>query len=203
MKLTIINIGISNLGSLLEALRRIGVHFEVVEDSDAIAGAESVILPGVGAFRDGMSALERLAMVEPLRNYASSGRPLFGICLGMQMLFDSSAEMGFHEGLGILSGRVIRLESSLPEARIPNMGWCDVTTKSRGGNFFREKPESYYFLHSYWCKCTDAEDVAATIDFGIPVTAAVEHQNIRGVQFHPEKSQDVGLDLLERLFHQI
>lgn len=198
-KLSIINLGISNIGSLLEAFRRIGADYELIDSAGQIGSAECIVLPGVGSFRDGMAALLRNGLAPALHRHAELDKPLLGICLGMQMLFESSQEQGQHEGLGLLKGHVRRLEISRPDMRVPNMGWCDVMPSSQTGKlltFGTTNLDSFYFLHSFWCDCADETDVAATIDFGYPVTAAVERGHLCGVQFHPEKSQDAGLDLL-------
>lgn len=205
MKHSVVDLGISNLGSLLEAFRRIGADFELVNSPGDLKSAESVFLPGVGAFEDGMAAMGSMGLVEPLKELARTGTPLFGICLGMQMLFDESFENGRTKGLGILPGVVKKLEPNPPENRVPNMGWFDVRpSKARPGSRLSfASIDSFYFLHSYWCDNQNSEDLAATIDFGYPVTAAVEANNVCGVQFHPEKSQDPGLDLLANYIERL
>lgn len=186
----IVDIGLSNIGSVRQALSRVGAQSMTARSAGDLEGAGAVILPGVGAFGDGMAALRGQGLVEPLRRHASEGRPLLGICLGMQLLADTSEEHGLHEGLGIVPGRVVRLAPSDPSLPVPNIGWCDVATD--GGD------DAYYFAHGYHLVPDDPADVAGAFDYGGPVTAIVRRGSVTGVQFHPEKSQDAGLEMLER-----
>jgi glutamine amidotransferase len=198
MKLSIISLGISNLGSLQEALRRIGASCELINTAQEICRAHSLVLPGVGAFQEGMASLHRQGLVAPLVDYAASGRPLLGICLGMQLLFKKSHEQGEHVGLGILPGEVKKLTPPAPNFRLPHMGWADVRSTTMGQDLLGEREEAYYFLHSYVAEPELPNHLAATFDFGHPRAAAVRRDLIFGVQFHPEKSGDAGLDLLQR-----
>jgi glutamine amidotransferase len=184
--LIIVDIGLSNIGSVRQALSRVGAQSMTASSAGELEGAGAVILPGVGAFGDGMAALRAQGLVEPLRKHAAAGRPLLGICLGMQLLADQSQEHGRHEGLGIVPGRVVRLTPADPSLPVPNMGWCDVAD------------DAYYFAHGYHLVPDDPADVAGAIDYGGPVTAIVRRGSVTGVQFHPEKSQDAGLEMLER-----
>lgn len=189
----IVDIGLSNIGSVRQALSRVGAESMTARSAGDLAGADAVILPGVGAFGDGMAALRDQGLVEPLRAHAAAGRPLLGICLGMQLLASSSEEHGDHEGLGIVPGRVVRLSPSDPSLPVPNIGWCDVSdVASQDGD------EAYYFAHGYHLIPDDPADVAGVFDYGGPVTAIVRRGSVTGVQFHPEKSQDAGLEMLER-----
>lgn len=198
MKVAIISLGISNLGSLQEALRRIGATCELITSGQDVDLAHSLVLPGVGAFQEGMTSLHRQGLAAPLAAYAASGRPLLGICLGMQLLFQKSHEQGEHAGLGILPGQVKKLTSASPSFRLPHMGWADVRSTTIGQDLLGEGEEAYYFLHSYVAEPEHPDDLAATFDFEGPRTAAVRRNRILGVQFHPEKSGDAGLDLLQR-----
>ena len=198
MKISVVNLGICNLGSLIEAFRRIGVSCEIVEDANAVAQSRALVLPGVGSFGDGMAAIHRLGLAESIQRHAQAGKKLLGICLGMQLLFEESEEHGKHKGLGIFSGRVVKLKKTMSGARIPNMGWCEVTPAANGCSLFVAGPQDFYFIHSFHCECQNPAVVAAPLDFGYSVAAAVERGNLSGVQFHPEKSQDAGLALLER-----
>lgn len=196
--LGIVDLGISNIGSVLRAFQRLGSSPALVNNARAIAEVQSIVLPGVGAFGDGMAALRARGLVEPLREAARAGKPILGFCLGMQLLADGSEEYGDHEGLGLIPGRVIRLKPG-PAERVPNIGWCDVSPHD-GSRLFRDTPAGtpFYFVHSYHLDCTEPGHVAATIAFGSqPVTVAVEHGNIFGLQCHPEKSQDAGLLVLD------
>ena len=188
----IVDIGLSNIGSVRQALSRVGAQSMTARSAGDLEGAGAVILPGVGAFGDGMAALRDQGLVEPLRHHAAEGRPLLGICLGMQLLASSSEEHGRHEGLGVVPGRVVRLSPSDPALPVPNIGWCDVADVSDDGE------EAYYFAHGYHLVPDDPADVAGVFHYGGPVTAIVRRGATTGVQFHPEKSQDAGLEMLER-----
>ena len=197
--IALVDSGVSNLASVIGALARVRAPVEVVREAAGLGRASAIILPGVGAFGDGMAGLRERGLVAPLREAARKGTPLLGICLGMQLLVEESEEHGRHEGLGLLPGRVHRLAADQPGFRVPNMGWCDVAVP-RPGALFPDpaRRESFYFVHSYFVD-TRPENVTAVIEFsGRSVAAALEAQNICGVQFHPEKSQDAGLDLLAR-----
>jgi glutamine amidotransferase len=197
--IALVDSGVSNLASVIGALARVHAPVEVVRDAGTLARASAIILPGVGAFGDGMAGLRERGLVEPLRTAARAGKPILGICLGMQLLVDESEEHGRHEGLGLLPGRVRRLVADQAGFRVPNMGWCDVAVPRPGALFpDGSRREAFYFVHSYHVD-TAPQNVAATIEFsGRSVPAALESRNICGVQFHPEKSQDAGLDLLAR-----
>lgn len=197
--LAVIDMDMGNLQSVLEGFRRVGGQPQVTTRAEEIERATAVILPGVGAFGDGMASLRQKGLVGPLRRHAVElKKPLFGICLGMQLLADEGEEHGRHRGLGLISGRTVRLRPTEPGCRVPNMGWCDVAVPKRQSALFAAIPqgEPFYFAHSYHVVCADPADVAATIDYGGPVTAGIERDNLFGVQFHPEKSQDAGLDVL-------
>lgn len=194
----IVDIGLSNIGSVRQALSRVGAQSMTARSAGDLEGASAVILPGVGAFGDGMAALRGQGLVEPLRRHAAAGRPLLGICLGMQLLADTSEEHGLHEGLGIVPGRVVRLAPSDPSLPVPNIGWCDVADVSDVSDASGEGEGCFYFAHGYHLVPDDAADVAGVFDYGGPVTAIVRRGSVTGVQFHPEKSQDAGLEMLER-----
>jgi glutamine amidotransferase len=202
--ITVIDSGIANIGSVLAACRRIGAPAAVTTNARQVAAAEALILPGVGAFAKGMESLRRHDLVEPIRDAAAAGTPILGICLGMQLLADKSEEFGLHDGLGLISGRVVRLPES-PGERIPNIGWCDVATAERAKLFVGiASGSAFYFVHSYYLVCDDAADSAAEITFGNRrICIAVERGNVFGAQFHPEKSQEPGLRLLANFMHAI
>lgn len=201
--LTMVDMGMGNLQSVVEAFRRVGAEVRTTDRPEQIDRAEAIILPGVGAFGDAMKRLRTGGLVEPLRRHAvERGRPLFGICLGMQLLADVSEEHGTHDGLGLIGGRVVPLKATQPGFRVPNMGWCDVTPAGNGAGF--TTGASFYFAHSYHLVCSEGGDVAGTIDYsGRPLTVAIERGNIFAAQFHPEKSQEAGLDLLERMTRRL
>jgi len=197
--LTMVDMDVGNLQSVSEAFRRVGAAVEITDTPAGIDAASVLILPGVGAFGDAMEQLRAKGLVEPIRTHAlGRRRPLRGICLGMQLLADESEEHGLYPGLGLIRGRVLRLHPSQPGFRVPNMGWCDVADSRRRG--WLRPGDALYFAHSYHLACSDRDDIVATIEYsGSPVTVAVERNNIIGVQFHPEKSQGAGLNLLEAL----
>ena len=198
--IAMIDMGIGNLQSVIGAFRRVGAALTATADPDDVEQADAVILPGVGAFGDGMASLHEKGLVEPLRTHSlEKQKPLLGICLGMQLLAESGDEHGKHEGLGLVRGRAVRLAPTTPEARVPNIGWCDVAFDEDSTTLFTglATNEPFYFAHSYHVLCEEPADVAASFDYGgVPVTAALERGSILGVQFHPEKSQDSGLSVL-------
>ena len=182
-------------GSVVHALQRIGVSTEVTRDPDVISGGAAAVLPGVGAFGDGMASLKEAGLDHALRDHVAAGRPLLGICLGMQLLADVGTEHGVFGGLGLIPGRVVRLDATTRAERVPNIGWCDTVGTTTNGPVPRGG--CFYFVHSYHVVPDDPRDIAATVaDFG-GFCAAVAAGPVWGVQFHPEKSQDEGLAVLE------
>jgi glutamine amidotransferase len=195
--LAVIDYGAGNLRSVLHALNHLGAEsIRVVQDPRDLQGADKIILPGVGAFGAGMQKLREQRLAQPIKDAVFAGVPYLGICLGMQFLFERSDEMGDHEGLGLLPGHVTRF-AAMPNLKVPHMGWNQLQP-CRVSPLLKNLPnESYaYFVHSYYCVPTNPDDVLVTVEYGIPFTAAVEHGHIFGVQFHPEKSQRTGLQLL-------
>jgi glutamine amidotransferase len=190
---------IGNFGSIERAFKRLGVDLQAVRVPADIQAASALILPGVGAYRDGMASLREQGLIESLRRFVLEKRPLLGICLGMQLLFESSDEHGTQQGLGVLQGHVRRLNASGDTRhRVPNIGWCDVTP-TRQSRLFPNNSSSKicYFVHSYHVAPARQEIVTATIDYaGKAVPVAIEQDNLFGLQFHPEKSQDDGLGIL-------
>jgi len=203
--IAIIDSGIANIGSLVAAYRRLGVATTTTTDPKIVATAAALVLPGVGAFADGMESLRRKDLVQPILDAAAAGVPILGICLGMQLLAEFSEEFGEHQGLGLIPGRVIPLQPAQADERVPNIGWCDVSINSQSPLFQgMDTSQTFYFIHTYYLNCSDPHHVVATIPFGnAKVTAAVAHRNIFGVQFHPEKSQDTGLQLLNHFARNI
>ncbi|MGM9661122.1 MAG: imidazole glycerol phosphate synthase subunit HisH [Faecousia sp.] len=193
----IIDYGVGNLFSLCSSCKAIGQDAFVSGNADELAKADRLILPGVGAFGDAANKLRETGMAEFVRQQAAAGKPLLGICLGMQLLFEKSYEYGCHEGLGLLKGQVVPMEGKLPaELKIPHMGWNAL--EIRGGRLLEGLDGQYvYFVHSFFAEgCEDS--LAAVTEYGIPITAAVEQGNVFGCQFHPEKSGNVGLSILRR-----
>lgn len=193
----ILNYGLGNLGSIRNMLDRIGHKASISADPGDVADAERLILPGVGAFDEGMRRFAEAGFLEPLRRRVlEEGAPLLGICLGMQMLLDGSDE-GELPGLGFIKGRCRRIR---PEGglKVPHMGWNTVRVRASASLFagLEEQPR-FYFVHSFAGDCEDPVDVAAEADYGGPLTAAVARGNVYGVQFHPEKSHSFGMRLLD------
>lgn len=197
--LTVIDLGISNIASVVGAFARLGVSARSVRDCEAIGIAKAIVLPGVGAFGNGMAALRDAQLIEPLRAAAVVGTPVLGVCLGMQLMATQSEEGGIHEGLDLIAGNVVRLSPGATD-RVPNIGWCDVFPRNHAQLLRDITPgESFYCVHGYHLVCRDSADVAATIRFAEEdIVIAVEKGNLFGVQFHPEKSQDAGLRVLHR-----
>ena len=194
----IIDYGVGNLFSLCSSFAAIGEEAFVSSDPEALAKADRLVLPGVGAFGDAAEKLRSSGLDAFVKDQASSGKPLLGICLGMQMLFERSHEYGIHEGLGLLPGEVVPMAGKLPETlKIPHMGWNALKKTKPSRLLARIQEGDYvYFVHSFYAEgCGDA--LAATAEYGIPVTAAVERGNVFGCQFHPEKSGPVGLAILK------
>ena len=196
--LAIIDYGVGNLFSLQCSLKKIGVDAVVTNDAQVIRDADRIILPGVGAFGDAINKLRSTGLVDTIKAEAEKGKPFLGICLGMQLLFEKGYEYGVHDGLGFLKGNVVPLEGKIPaELNVPHMGWNGLDFKCDSPIFkYINEGDFVYFVHSFYA--TDCDDsVIATSEYGIPVTAAVGKGNIFGCQFHPEKSGDVGLNILK------
>jgi imidazole glycerol-phosphate synthase subunit HisH len=195
--LAVIDYGAGNLRSVLHALHHLGVeNIQVVQEAHQLKGAQKIILPGVGAFGAGMNKLRDQNLVQPIQDAAFAGVPFLGICLGMQFLFERSDEMGDHEGFGMLPGYVTRFPQQ-PELKVPHMGWNQLQQHRDSPLLDSLAGESYaYFVHSYYCVPAAESDIIATVDYGLPFTAVVQRENIYGVQFHPEKSQKTGLQIL-------
>jgi glutamine amidotransferase len=195
--LAVIDYGAGNLRSVVHALNHLGVEkMRVVQEPHELRGAKQIILPGVGAFGAGMNKLREQNLIEPVREAVAAGIPYLGICLGMQFLFERSDEMGDHEGLGILPGHVTRFPVQA-NLKVPHMGWNQLQMRRASPLVESLNAESYaYFVHSYYCVPANQSDIVATVDYGLPFTAVVQHDSVYGVQFHPEKSQKTGLQIL-------
>lgn len=198
--ISIVDYGVGNLFSLCSSFKYIGQDAAITSDADKIRKSDRIILPGVGAFEDAANKLRLSGLDEVVCSEARKGKPLLGVCLGMQMLFETSYEYGEHAGLGLIKGKVVSMEPVVPKGyKVPHIGW-------NGLIFAKNKPVSplfkyisdgdqVYFVHSYYA--TDCDDaVIATTEYGAELTAAVADRNIYGTQFHPEKSGEVGLNIL-------
>lgn len=195
-KVTVVDYRTSNLLSITKALQRVGAEVELTQKADDIAKADRLVLPGVGAFGAAMRNIDSLGIREALVAYGRSGRPLMGICLGMQVLFSVSFEQGRYYGLALLPGEVV----AFPEdtgMKVPHMGWNQISFRKKSRLFEGVRDMEYaYFVHSYYVKSND-DCIAGATDYGVIFPAIVESGNIFGIQFHPEKSQSFGLKILE------
>lgn len=193
--ITVIDYGAGNLRSVANAVRFLGETPVIESDADAVAAADKLILPGVGAFGECMKLLEARGIDEAIKSAVARGTPLLGICLGLQLLFESSDEFGLHKGLGLIRGKVTRIKAG--GLNLPHIAWTSIepspTSKLMRGI---KSGEYFYFVHSYCAHAEDKRDEAACATYGETFTAAVEHDNIFATQFHPEKSGERGLRLL-------
>ncbi|ARA92526.1 imidazole glycerol phosphate synthase subunit HisH [Rhodothermaceae bacterium RA] len=216
---TIIDYGIGNLRSIEKAFEAVGAAVLRTDDPEALAQAERVVLPGVGAFGACADEIRRRGLEQPIRDAVAAGKPFLGVCVGMQLLFEVSEEMGAHRGLGLLPGRVVRfqgayepasaactaddgsagpVEADVPVLKVPHMGWNTVAIQ-REAPLLRGLDDGayFYFVHSYHAAPERPEDVLGLTTYGVPFPAIVGRNNVYGVQFHPEKSQRNGLRILE------
>lgn len=195
--IAVIDYGVGNLFSLTHSLKKIGADSVVTNDKEIIKKADKLILPGVGAFGDAAEKLKKDGLDKLIIEQCNDGKPLLGICLGMQLLFDKSFEYGEHKGLGLISGEVLPLKDYVKELKIPHMGWNSLKFYDDNPLFNGTTGGQYvYFVHSFFAKCN--EGLSATCDYGIEVTAAVRKNSVFGMQFHPEKSGEVGLNILKQ-----
>jgi len=195
--IAVIDYGLGNLRSVSKAVETLGVEVEVTDSSEKIEKADGIILPGVGAFHVGMQNLERLNLLPVLHETISKGTPFLGICLGFQILFSQSEEHGIYSGMNIINGKVKRFTHEL---KIPHMGWNQVEFKIQDSKLkiFNEVSDNsyFYFVHSYYAEPEDQNVIIATTEYGREFASVVNKGNVWGVQFHPEKSSDIGLKVL-------
>lgn len=201
--IAVIDYGVGNLFSLQASLRRIGAETKVTGKKEDIVSADRIILPGVGAFADAMGKLQKTGLVETITEEVKKGKPLLGICLGMQLLFEKSMEYGEHEGLGLIPGEVVPLVPELAgisvngkELKVPHIGWNSLQVEDDPLFRYIEGGEYVYYVHSFYGKNCE-ESTIATSEYGVTVTGAVRRGNVYGTQFHPEKSGKTGLRILE------
>jgi glutamine amidotransferase len=191
--IAIIDYGMGNLHSVSKAVERLGYDYTVTSDKQEILRADKAILPGVGAFGDAMGYLQESGLRETTLAFAESGKPMLGICLGMQLLFTESEEHGTNEGLNLLSGQVVRFQG---DYKIPHMGWNRLAFVQDSPLFQGIEEGHVYFVHSYYAIPVNPSNLLATTDYFQPVTAIVGRDNVYGMQFHPEKSGEIGMKLL-------
>jgi glutamine amidotransferase len=200
--IAVVDYGMGNLRSVAKALEKVGAEAVVTSDAAVIADSAGVVLPGVGAFADCMKNLDRSRLTRPILDFIATGRPFFGICLGLQLLFAESFEFGRHEGLGIVNGSVVRFSGGPFEGKdrlkIPHMGWNRVTWHTREAPFDAVSDDDYfYFVHSFYVVPEDRDAAAGTTDYGGQFVSALRYKNVFATQFHPEKSQEKGLSILK------
>ena len=194
----IVDYGMANLRSVQKAFEKVGAPAIFSNDPNRIAEADKVVLPGVGAFRDAIACLRGSGFVEPIKDHIQQGKPFLGICLGLQLLFTTSYEEGVYPGLDLFAGEIVRFDA-IPDLKVPHMGWNQLRVR-KPAPIFRDLPAdaSVYFVHSYYVKPKDASIIAAETDYPTPFTSAIWIDNVMATQFHPEKSQKVGLAMLQK-----
>lgn len=195
--IAVIDYGVGNLFSLTSSLNYIGAANEVTSRADKIRSADKIILPGVGAFADAYKKLEEAGLADVIKSEASNGKPLLGICLGMQLLFEQSFEFGKHKGLGLIKGDICPISADLKTPlKVPHIGWNSLRIVKQSPLLkYTEEGDFVYYVHSYYAKnCADS--IIAVSDYGVEIAGAVSCGNVYGTQFHPEKSGDAGLRML-------
>ncbi|MBA1438285.1 MAG: imidazole glycerol phosphate synthase subunit HisH [Epsilonproteobacteria bacterium] len=197
--IAIVDYNMGNLASVQNAFLKLGKDTVVESDPHKFKAYEKLVLPGVGAFGDAMEHLRERNMIEPIKEFAASGKPMLGICLGMQLLFQSSEEFGEHEGLGLIKGKVQRFNESKfhKHLKVPHMGWNRMFTKEHPLFEGLDDLHYLYFVHTYHVVCDDTNDIIGETEYGYRFTSAVAHENIMGIQPHPEKSHANGLKILQ------
>ncbi len=200
--IAIVDYGAGNLRSVQNTLKHVGAETKTVSKPSELDGADKIVLPGVGAFGAGMAALRDSGFVEPIIQAAKAGIPLLGICLGMQYLFEASEEMGIHQGLGLLPGRVVKFPPNGP--LVPHIGWNQLHIRQQNPLLRGVNEGDYaYFVHSYYVEAADPNDILASTDYGLNYASVVGRGNIFGIQCHPEKSQHVGQRILRNFVEDI
>jgi imidazole glycerol-phosphate synthase subunit HisH len=196
--IAIIDYGMANLRSVQKAFEAVGSHADIISRPEQIDRADKIVLPGVGAFQDAVATLREQNLAEPIVRHIQRGKPFLGICLGLQMLFDVGYEDGEHRGLGVIKGKCIRFDvDERLGLKVPHMGWNQLDVR-RPSPIFRDLPQGcgVYFVHSYHVVPGDDAVVATTTDYGGPFVSSIWRENVFATQFHPEKSQKVGLQIL-------
>jgi len=193
--IAIVDYGMGNLRSVQKALEKVGATAVVTDSPDVIAKSEKIVLPGVGAIAPAMDKLKNLELIEPIKNAIKTGKPFLGICLGLQLLFDQSDEGGVVETLGVIPGSVVRFTN----LKVPHMGWNQINIKQKDCSLLDsvEEGSNVYFCHSFFVKPKNNAVTATKTNYGLDFTSSISKDNIFGVQFHPEKSQEIGLKILK------
>ena len=196
--IAIIDYGVGNIHSVMSALNKLKIENILTADPEVIKNADGILLPGVGAFRDAIKSLEETGLIPLIKKCAANGKPLLGICLGMQLLYEKNFEDGEYEGLGLLKGEVRSFKPYISkDLKIPHMGWNKLNIKQESPLFkYLGEEEFVYYVHSYFA-CGSSEDILASSEYDVEVPGVVGHKNIMGMQFHPEKSSSTGLKLLK------
>jgi len=201
--IVIVDYGMGNLRNVQKGFERVGFAAKVTRNKNEIKTASAIVLPGVGAFKDCMENLERFGLIDLLLTSIEKGKPYLGICLGFQILFSESEEFGSHKGLGVIKGKVVRFNPD-PEHKVPHMGWNTVE-KTREVPVLQDitSGDFFYFVHSYYVMPEEKQWIATLTPYGISFTSSIWKENVFGTQFHPEKSQEKGLRILERFAESI
>jgi glutamine amidotransferase len=202
-KIVIVDYGMGNLRNVQKAFEKVGVAARLTRNKNEIGRASAIVLPGVGAFKDCMENLEKHGLVEPLLRSVEKGKPYLGICLGLQILFSESEEFGSHKGLNLIKGKVVRFVPG-PEHKVPHMGWNTIEKEKEAPALQGiESGDFFYFVHSYYVIPDQAEWVSSLTTYGKPFASSIWKENLFATQFHPEKSQQKGLRILENFVKSI
>jgi glutamine amidotransferase len=204
-KIVIIDYGMGNLRNVQKGFEQIGFETKVTRNKKEIERASAIVLPGVGAFKDCMENLEKFGLIEPLLRSVEEGKPYLGICLGLQILFSESEEFGSQKGLNLIKGKVVKFRPD-PEHKVPHMGWNTIEKEKERENPFLQGIESgdfFYFVHSYYVIPEEPQWISTLTNYGIPFVSSIWKENLFAIQFHPEKSQQKGLRILENFAKSI
>lgn len=202
LRVGIINYGVGNLQSVKNSLDYLGITNKITGDPKEINNFDKIILPGVGAFGAAIEKLNSSGFADEIKKFAAQNKPILGICLGMQLLFDESYEYGHHKGLELIKGKVLPFSEKVKDLPLPQIGWNSITQNSTSPllNNIGDN-DSFYFVHSFYCKPEDEKVIMASAEYGIKFAAIINKNNIFGCQFHPEKSQSVGLQILKNFYN--
>ena len=198
MKVGILDYGMGNIKSLSNALSYLNIENNFISDFNQIELCDTLILPGVGAFGAAMNNLATHSFISPIKDHLAKNKKLIGICLGMQLLFEESYEFGINKGLGFIKGKVLPFKNII-DIRVPHVGWNKALSSNPK---YSNNQKDYYFLHSYYCKPNNKKDILFTSSYGINFCSGIKSNNIYGLQFHPEKSQKDGLNLLKKIINE-